>query len=101
MTHEIQIILVSLLKSLNLLKILHLILTEFLLLLWIACLLHFDVYFFNGLGYIFDVNNILQELVVTHGKLNIDDLTGASLLRVAQLLDLIGLLSDYLLEMLP
>ena len=71
-SHKLQVVLVSLFQYFDLLQVLAFVILKQFSFLWILRTFDLDVHFFNLLGDVFDVHNILQELIVTHCKLNVN-----------------------------
>jgi hypothetical protein len=62
---------------------------------------NFDFYSFDILAYIFNIYNVLKELIVTHSKLNINYFDCTVWFRVSQSLNLLILKNNVFGNMIP
>ena len=93
LSHKIQVFLICILECLDLRQVLLLIELNLIQLLLVLRLLKLDVQFLNLLADLFDANDVLQELVVTHCELDVDYFCSARIWRRFKLGDLVRLLA--------
>ena len=101
LAHSLKVFEVILLESLNLLQILLFKILLLLLLGLIFDLFYLHINFFNDSGDFFNSHDVVQELVITHRELYVDDLTAPFFAWVWKLGDLMLFLLQDHFEMVP